>query len=102
VNAYIHVAKNPKTDKQTYKAGTGIGVTNRQHAELIAEKIGYDIKKVKFGYYPPGYPLRPLVSIQPYLVLDATKIKKDLKWAPTINLSDGIKKKIAYFKNQKL
>jgi GDP-mannose 4,6-dehydratase len=99
VNAYLLVAKNPKADRQVYNAGTGIGVSNRQLAELIAEKAGYDTKKIKFGSYPPGYPLRPLVSDQPYLVLDAAKIKEDVNWSPKYNLSDGLDKLIAYFKN---
>ena len=65
VNAYVLAAKNPKADGQVYNAGTGIGVSNKQLAEEIAKKVGYDIKKVKFGSYPPGYPMRPLSSDQP-------------------------------------
>ena len=98
VNAYALVAKNSKANGQVYNAGTGIGVTNRQLAELIAEKVGYDIRKIKFGTYPPGYPLRPLSSDQPYLVLDATKIKKEINWSPIYNLSDGLDKIITYLK----
>jgi GDP-mannose 4,6-dehydratase len=98
VNAYMLVAKNAKANGQTYNAGTGIGVTNRELAETIAKKVGYDISKVKFGSYPPGYPLRPLVSDQPYLVLDPAKIKKEVGWAPKVELSEGLDKVIAYFK----
>ena len=101
VNAYHLVAKNPRADGQVYNASTGIGLTNRQLTEMIAKKIGYDIKNVKFGSYPPGYPLRPLSSDQPYLVLDASKIKKDVNWSPTYNLSKGLDKTIANLKNQK-
>lgn len=98
VNAYVLVAKKPKANGQTYNAGTGLGVTNRELAEMIAKKIGYDIGKIKFGSYPPGYPLRPLVSDQPYLVLDPAKIKKEIGWAPKVELSEGLDKVIAYFK----
>jgi len=99
VNSYALAAKDPKADKQTYNAGTAVGVTNRQLAEMIAEKTGYDIAKIKFGSYPPGYPLRPLVSDQPYLVLDYTKINNELNWKPQYNLSDGLDKTIDYLKN---
>jgi nucleoside-diphosphate-sugar epimerase len=99
VNAYVLVAKNPKANGQVYNAGTGIGVTNGQLAEMIAQKAGYDTKKIKFGSYPPGYPLRPLSSDQPYLVLDATKIKKDINWSSKYNLSEGLDKVIANLKN---
>jgi GDP-mannose 4,6-dehydratase len=98
VNAYVLVSKNPKANGQTYNAGTGVGVTNRELAEMIAEKLDYDLSKIKFGAYPPGYPLRPLVSDQPYLVLDPTKIKKEIGWAPRVELSEGLDKVIAYFK----
>jgi GDP-mannose 4,6-dehydratase len=99
VNAYVLAAKNPKADGQVYNAGTEIGITNRQLAELIAEKLGYDSKKIKFGSYPPGYPFRPLASDQPYLVLDAAKIKKDLCWSPKYNLSEGLDRVILNFRN---
>jgi nucleoside-diphosphate-sugar epimerase len=99
VNAYILAAKKPEADGQVYNVGTGIGITNRQLAELIADKIEYDVKKIKFGSYPPGYPLRPLSSDQPYLVLDAMKVKKDLHWSPKCSLSEGLEKVIAYFRN---
>jgi GDP-mannose 4,6-dehydratase len=99
VNAYVLVAKNQKADRQVYNAGTGVGVTNKQLAETIAEKVGYDFKKVKLGSYPPGYPLRPLASDQAYLVLDASKIKKDLHWTPKNNLNVGLDKVIGCFKN---
>jgi GDP-mannose 4,6-dehydratase len=99
VNAYALAAKDQKADGQTYNAGTGIGVTNRQLAEMIAQKVGYEVNKIKFGLYPPGYPLRPLASDQPYLVLDATKITKELNWKPKYDLSEGLDKTIDYLKH---
>ena len=101
VNAYVLAAKKSNADRQVYNVGTGIGITNRQLAELIAKKLGYDTKKIKFGSYPPGYPLRPVSSDQPYLVLDAAKIKKDLHWLPKYSLSKGLDKTIAYFRKGK-
>lgn len=97
VNAYLLVIQSPKADGQIYNAGTGIGVSNRELAEMIAEKIGYDKTKIKFGSYPPGYPFRPSISDQPYIVLDSTKIKKELNWSPSFHLSKGIDKVISYF-----
>jgi GDP-mannose 4,6-dehydratase len=99
VNAYFLVARNPKADGWVYNVGTEVGVTNRQLAELIAEKLGFEIKKIKFGSYPPGYPFRPLSSDQPYLVLDSTKIKKDVNWTPKYTLSEGLDKVISEFKS---
>ncbi len=100
VNAYMTAIKNPKADGEIYNAGTGTGITNRELALIIAKKIGYDASKIRFGAYPSGYPYRPLISDQPYLVLDAAKIKKDLNWTAQYNLNDGLDKTIAYFENK--
>jgi nucleoside-diphosphate-sugar epimerase len=98
VNAYMLAMKNPKADGQVFNAGTGVGITNRELTELIAKKIGFDQKKIRFGAYPPGYPYRPIISDQPYLVLDSAKIKKALNWTPKVTLDEGLDKVIAYFR----
>jgi len=102
VNAYVLAINNSKADQQIFNVGTGTGVSNREVAELIAGKIGYDSKKIKYGVYPPGYPIRPSMSDQPYIVIDATKIEKTLNWKPTFSLSTGIDKTIAFFKEHML
>jgi GDP-mannose 4,6-dehydratase len=100
VRAYMLAVENAKADGQVFNVGTGIGVTNKELAELIGGKIGYDLKKIRFGSYPPGYPFRPSISDQPYIVLNAEKIKNELNWSPLLNLSEGIDKTITYFKNR--
>lgn len=100
VNAYLTAIKSAKTKGQVYNAGTGVGTSNKELAEKIAEKIGYDKRRIVFGSYPPGYPYRPLISDQPCIILDSTKIKKELKWAPKVPLSKGIDKVISYFKRK--
>jgi GDP-mannose 4,6-dehydratase len=100
VNAYLLVIKSAKATGQVYNAGTGVGISNRKLAEMIAERIGYNRKRIKFGQYPPGYPYRPSISDQPSIVLDATKIRKALNWSPEIQLSEGINKVISYFQEQ--
>jgi nucleoside-diphosphate-sugar epimerase len=101
INAYIVAIKNSKkADGQIFNAGTGIGLSNKQLAEIIADKVGYDKKKIKFGAYPPGYPLRPIVSDQPYLVLDATKINKALDWSARVTLNEGLDKIVSHFQKK--
>ncbi len=99
VNAYVLAMKNAKANGQVYNVGTTIGVSNRELATLIAEKVGFDMRNVAMGSYPPGYPFRPQISDQPSIVLDSAKIKADLKWAPTVTLSEGLDKVIAYFQS---
>jgi nucleoside-diphosphate-sugar epimerase len=100
VNAYMLAITSSQADGQIFNVGTGIGITNKELAEIIAKQIGFDSKKMKFGSYPPGYPYRPIISDQPYIVLDAAKIKKMINWSPTLDLKDGIAKTISYFKKQ--
>jgi UDP-glucose 4-epimerase len=97
VNGYVLAMKNSKANGQIYNVGTTIGVSNRELAVMLAKKIGFDMRNVVMGSYPPGYPFRPLVSDQPSIVLDSAKIKKELNWAPTVTLSEGLDKVVAYF-----
>ncbi len=102
VNAYMLAMKNSKANGQVYNVGTTIGVSNKELALMIAEKVGFDKKKIVLGSYPPSYPYRPSVSDQASIVLDSEKIKKELNWTPKTSLSEGIDKVIAYFlKNSK-
>jgi nucleoside-diphosphate-sugar epimerase len=101
VNAYLAAIEDEKADGEIFNVGTGVGVSNRELAELIAKKIGFNMKKIKLGSYPPGYPFRPLASDQPYIVLDSAKIRKVLRWSPTVGLEEGIDKVIAYFKSHR-
>jgi dTDP-glucose 4,6-dehydratase len=98
VNAYVLAMKNPKADGQVYNVGTGSGVSNRDLAWMIAEKVGFSKRNIVLGSYPPSYPYRPPVSDQPSIVLDSTKIKKELGWKPTVTLGEGIDKVISYFR----
>jgi len=50
-------------------------------AEKVARITGYDVDEVVLVSYPPGYPLRPIVSDQPYLVLNPSKIRRH-GWGP--------------------
>jgi len=100
VNAYMCAMNNDKAKGQVYNVGTGVGISNKELAERIAEKIGYDKERIVFGSYPPGYPYRPPISDQPFIVLESSKIKKELNWALKVPLSVGIAKVISYFKNR--
>jgi nucleoside-diphosphate-sugar epimerase len=60
-------------------------------AEKVARITGYDVDKVVLGLYPPGYPLRPIASDQPYLVLNLSKIRRH-GWEPKVSLDEGLRK----------
>jgi GDP-mannose 4,6-dehydratase len=97
VNAYVLAMKNAKAKGKVYNVSTTIGTSNKELVLMIARKIGFDKKNIVIGSYPPGYPYRPLVSDQPSIVLDSSKIRQELNWAPKTSLSDGLDKVIDYF-----
>ena len=101
VNAYILAMEKGNARGQVFNAGTGIGVKNRDVALKLADMTGFDRDKLHLGQYPPGYPTRPITSDQPYLVLDATKIKRMLNWPEPMPFEKGAKKAIGYWASKK-
>ena len=97
VNAYL-LAMEKGVAGQVYNIGTGKGVTNRFLAEKIARKLDYDLGNIVFGAYPPSYPLRPIKSDQPYIILDSSKARRELGWKPQIDLDEGLERTIKYWK----
>jgi GDP-mannose 4,6-dehydratase len=100
VNAYILAADKQAATGEAYNAGTGRGVSNKDLALMIARTIGYDERKITFGSYPPGYPMRPMPGEQPYIVLDSGKITKELGWRTAIDLESGIKDAVVYWRDR--
>ena len=98
VKGYMLAMANSKAKSQVYNVGTGIGVSNKDLVVMIADRVGFDKKNLVLGSYPPGYPYRPLISDQSSIVLDSAKIRKELGWKPTVELSEGIDRLIAYFR----
>jgi dTDP-glucose 4,6-dehydratase len=99
VNAYIQAIKRGKKG-EVYNIGTGEGIENRHLAERIAQKVGYDVDKLVLGSYPPKYPLRPIASDQPYIILDSAKAKQQLDWSPRVSLDEGLEKTINHWKSK--
>lgn len=100
VNAYIKALENFNVKGEAFNAGTGDGITNKDLAYMLADMVGYDKKNIILGKYPPNYPIRPLISDQPFIVLDSTKIQKRLGWKPTVPLSKGLKITVDYWKEK--
>lgn len=99
VNGYLQAMKSGRSG-EVYNLGTGKGLRNRDLVEKIAEKMGYDKKKVVFDAYPRNYPLRPIVSDQPYIVLDSGKAKREMEWVAEVDIDDGLDKTIDYWRSR--
>lgn len=100
VTAYVLAAEKETAAGEVYNVGSGRGISNRDLALLTAKIIGCDERRITFGSYPPGYPMRPMQGEQPYIVLDPEKITNDLGWEVSTDLEHGIKNTIAYWKNR--
>ena len=98
VNGYVHAIEKPQAQGEVFNVGTGIPVKNRELVEKIAKMSGKGMDNIVLGSYPPGYPQRPLISDQPYLVLDPKKIKSKLGWEPKVSLEQGLRRTIDYWK----
>src|SRR5881296_968069 len=90
VNSYILTAKSPRAIGEVYNVSPGNPVTNSELAKMLTLMTGFKGKMV-FGSYPPGYPQRPKSQDPQYLVLDNSKIARELGWKPSHTLQEGLK-----------
>ncbi len=97
VNAYIVAIDHPEVQGEAFNATSGDSIANRDLAFKIADMLGYNKKNIILGKYPPNYPMRPIESDQPFICLDATKIKKLLGWRATVNLDEGLARSVKYW-----
>jgi len=100
IRGYLLSLERDVPPSRVYNIGSGVGIKNRDLAAKIAQIIGYDLSKGVFGSYPLGYPLRPIISDQPYLVLNANKAREELKWSPTVELDHGLERVISFWRKR--
>lgn len=99
VSAYTLAAKTPKSIGQAYNVSPGNPITNSELAKILTRMTGFK-GKIVFGSYPPGYPQRPKSQDPQYLVLDSTKISKELNWKPSYSLESGLKLTVDLWKSK--
>lgn len=100
VNAYIKAIEHPEVNNEAFNVGSGMGVSNKDLVFKIAEVIGFDETRIVLNQYPPNYPFRPYDGDQPKLLIDSSKLRKTLGWNPEIDLDEGIKKSITFWKQK--
>jgi len=98
VEAYILAAERDTAAGEVFNIGTGVGISNKELALQSSSILGFDSKEIVFGSYPPGYPMRPIVSDQPYIVLDSKKAHKIIGWQPRTQLKQGLQMVADYWK----
>jgi dTDP-glucose 4,6-dehydratase len=100
VNAYIAAMEHSEVKGEAFNVTPGGEISNRDLALQIADLLGYDSRQIVFGKYPPHYPLRPLQSDQPFIDLDATKVRTMLGWKPSVTFEDGLALTIDYWRQR--
>jgi nucleoside-diphosphate-sugar epimerase len=99
VSAYVAVARNPKAAGDVYNVSPGNPVTNSEVVHKIASMTGFN-GKIVLGSYPPGYPQRPSSQDPVYLVLDSSKISRELGWKPKYSLDEGLRITVDMWKSE--
>jgi dTDP-glucose 4,6-dehydratase len=76
---------------ETYNIGGNNERKNIDIARLIAKTMGRDGASIEFVTDRPGHDLR--------YAIDASKIKRDLGWSPSVRFEDGIKETVDWYMN---
>ncbi len=100
VAAYEAALAHPEVTGEAFNAATGNVITNHELAERLARILRFPRRKIVYGEYPPDYPFRPLASDQPFIDLDATKIRERLGWRPRVSLDEGLRRTVEYWRRE--
>lgn len=76
---------------QTYILGGNSEITNIDLTKKILELMGKGEEMIEYVKDRPGHDLR--------YAMDYTKAKNELGWEPSVNLDDGLKQTIDWYKN---
>jgi len=93
VDAYLKALQHEEVEGEVFNVSPGNPVSNLEVAQKIGKMTNY-VGKIIEGSYPPGYPMRPANWDTEYIVLDSTKIRKELGWKPNASLDGGLKQAI--------
>ncbi len=98
VSAYLEASKSSNAVGRVFNVSPGNPVTNAELVKKLSDMTGFR-GKVVFGSYPPGYPQRPKSQDPPYLVLDSSRISRELGWSPKHSLEQGLQLTIDMWKS---
>jgi nucleoside-diphosphate-sugar epimerase len=97
----LEVAKSEKAVRGVYNVSPGNPVTNAELAKKLSGLTEFKGELV-LGSYPPGYPQRPQSQDPAYLVLDSTRISKEVGWRPRYTLDEGLKRTVELWNRKTL
>ena len=97
--AYILAMNSEINPGEVFNISSEKTIRNRDLTNIIAQLIGFDKDLIQYGTYPPGYPIRPISSDQPAIMLDSLKARNVLGWQSKISLESGLSENIEYWRS---
>jgi UDP-glucose 4-epimerase len=95
ITGIITAAINPKTDGQTYNLGSGVATSFHQMAETIIQVAGAgELKKIPWPKNYDNFETGDFYA-------DITAITSAIDWKPKIDLVEGIRQTVEYYKKNK-
>jgi dTDP-glucose 4,6-dehydratase len=78
---------------ETYNVGSGVELDIEQIADLVLDTLGLGAEAKKYVPDRPGHDRRYL--------LDSSKIRRELGWAPQVPVEDGIRATVAWYRDHR-
>ena len=100
VNAYLRAGERIASEGNVYNVSPGNPITNKELAGMLENMTGFE-GKILYNSYPPGYPQRPKAQDPQYLVLDSTKITKEIGWKPQHTLEQGLRTTVELWRSNR-
>lgn len=94
VDGFIIAAQNVTAKNEIFNIGSGVSQQLKYYVDLIIKYVGTD-RKPNYGVLE--YRKNEIWNPQP----DISKIKSILSWTPRIDLEEGIKRTVEWFKQNK-
>lgn len=94
VGALLRIGADEATNGRTYNVGSGVGTPMLDMARAIIEVTGTG--RIEFEPWPP---LAMQIETGDF-VASIARIRRELGWAPSTTLSQGLQRTVAYYKSQ--
>ncbi len=83
------VAMDDRAENQIFNVGSGTSCTMNELAEMVNELTGNEAP----SFYNPSHPM-----FLKHVQADITKIKSTLGWSPKVNMEEGLRKIVDFFR----
>ncbi|MBI2507697.1 NAD-dependent epimerase/dehydratase family protein [Candidatus Woesearchaeota archaeon] len=98
VDAFLFVSADQKTNGEVFNVGSGIGHSIKELAEIVVDTVGSgEVKFIGNACIPEKYKNTGM----PSYISDISKIKTMTGWVPLIDIAEGIKRTIEFYRENR-